>query len=197
LTEADVTPEAEACIRKIVGQYIRYQGKSRFINKNTRNSRRIRFLNRIFDDALFIHVIRDPRATINSFLEVGFWPDLKIWCCDKITPREWEGQGRDPVILAARLWMKNVQRVLEDRAVLGKDRYIEVRYEDFMARPDDVLAALLDFAGLRWNDRFRSFASTFTLKSMNFKYKARFSEEQLAEIKRVVQPLAGSLGYDW
>ena len=114
MTEADVTPADRARIRKMIGQYIRYQGKSRFINKNTRNSRRIRFLNQVFEDALFIHVIRDPRATIGSFLRVGFWPDLKIWCCDKITPREWEAQGKDPTTLAAKLWVSNVQRVLED-----------------------------------------------------------------------------------
>lgn len=195
LTEDDVLPEDIVRLRKMVKLHIRYQGKSRFINKNCRNGRRIRYLNKIFEDALFIHLIRDPRATIASLLRVNWWPDLRAWCKGHITPKEWSAQGQDPAMLAASLWFEEVQRILADKAVLGEDRYLEIHYEDFIARPKEVLSEVVSFSGLEWSSQFSKFVDSFALRNMNYKYKALFSQEQLAEIESLVAPLANCLGY--
>ncbi len=195
LMEEDVTLQDAAQIKKMIMLHMHYQRKPRFINKNTRNTRRIRFLHEIFKDALFIHIIRNPQATVASFLNVDFWPDLKIWSHDKITPNEWAAQGGDPVELAARLWVAEVQRALNDKAVLPQDQYLEIHYEDLMENSKDILSAVLAFSGLEWNNQFDKFFNTFSLKNMNHKFKTEFNQHQLNTIESVVAPLAESLGY--
>jgi len=195
LTEKDVLPKDIDQIKNMINHLLKYQAKSRFINKNTRNTRRIRFLNTIFKDALFIHIMRDPRASVSSFLNVDFWPNLKIWCCDKITPNEWIAKGRNPIELAAQLWVAEVQRVLDDKIDIPKEQYMEIHYEDLMENPMDIILKILSFTRLDWNNQFDKFIKTFSLKNMNYKFKSQFNDDQLRIIQRTVNPLAKNLGY--
>jgi len=41
----------------------------RFLEKTPKNSLRIRFLNKVFPDALFIHLVRDPKENISSIID--------------------------------------------------------------------------------------------------------------------------------
>lgn len=195
LTESDARPDDIARVRDMVATHLRYQGKPRFINKNTRNTRRIRYLDAIFKDALFVHIVRNPRATVNSLLKVDFWPDLKIWSERQVTPRQWEAAGNDSAVLAARLWSAEVQRALDDSAMLPDHRYVQLRYEDLMEHPEDILAGILAFCGLEWSERFSRFVASFRLANMNSKYDSQLSAERIARIDRVVAPVARRLGY--
>lgn len=196
LTEADLREADAREVRRTVARHVRYQGASRFINKNTRNTRRIRYLNAIFGDALFIHVIRDPRATVNSLLNVAFWPFLKVWCQDKVTPREWQASGgRDPAILAARLWTAEVQRALDDAKSLPADRYLEIRYEQLTADPVAVVSRILEFADLDWNEPFARFIDDFQVENRNSKYQRDLDDSRIADIETETSPLAWRLGY--
>ena len=77
LTAADVDAEHAQRMGDLVAAHVKYHPGRRFINKNTRNSRRVLYLDAIFPDALFLHVIRDPRAVVASLLAVHWWPDLR------------------------------------------------------------------------------------------------------------------------
>jgi hypothetical protein len=46
-------------------------------SRTPRNTRRIRFLNAIFEDASFVRIIGEPQATINSFIVRGFLDEPK------------------------------------------------------------------------------------------------------------------------
>lgn len=65
--------EKEAII-KYIQILLRFQRKKRFFAKFT-GPPRICFLQSIFSDAYFIHVIMDPRAVVNSLLKVKFWQE--------------------------------------------------------------------------------------------------------------------------
>lgn len=53
------------------------EGKLRFCAKFT-GPPRIWFLNKLFPDAFFIDVIRDPRAVVASLLSVDFWKERVV-----------------------------------------------------------------------------------------------------------------------
>ena len=72
LMERDVTEVDRRRAEALRGARTSLPGARRFVNKNTRNSRRIRYLAELFPDAYFLHVMRDPRAVIASLLKVGF-----------------------------------------------------------------------------------------------------------------------------
>ena len=95
LTAAELDAEHVQRVRDLVAAHVRYHRGRRFINKNTRNSRRVLYLDAIFPDALFLHVIRDPRAVVASLLAVHWWPDLPLWWSEDRTPRALAADGSE------------------------------------------------------------------------------------------------------
>lgn len=196
LTENDVAVGERDRAEALVMRHLRYQGKRRFINKNTRNVRRIRYVNGLFPDAHFIHILRDPRATTASLLNVQWWPDLPIWCFENRTPREWVAQGQPEETMAAEVWRQEVETALEHKRAIPSARYLELRYEDLISQRELVLTRILEFVGLQWSPGFRQALESFPIRNSNVKYQNQLSPSQILEIERVTGPVAASLGYD-
>jgi len=148
LTGADVDAEHAQRVRDFVAAHVRYHRGRRFLNKNTRNSRRVPYLDAIFPDALFLHVIRDPRAVVASLLAVHWWPDLPLWWSEDRTPRTLAADGSKPEAVAAEHWVRSVERLLADARRLPPSRYLEIRYEAFTESPEAALSSICAFAGL-------------------------------------------------
>jgi omega-hydroxy-beta-dihydromenaquinone-9 sulfotransferase len=194
LTGDDVDTAELDRIKRFVDAHVRYQGAQRFLNKNTRNSRRIPYLHSAFPHAFFIHVIRDPKAVVASLLEVGFWPNLPLWWRDDSTPRQLVDEGRSAASVAAEHWRRSVERLLADKELLPKDRYLELRYEDLVQDPSTMMSEICRFAQLD-GSRIVQFALENVRQRRNQKYKSQLSEAELAIVSEHVEPLATRLGY--
>jgi hypothetical protein len=83
-------------------------------------------LGRVFPQARFVHLIRDPRD-----------------CCLS-AEKTW---GHTP-LRTAQNWADRVARCRADGAVLGPARYHELRYEDLVADVRGRLGAIFDFLGV-------------------------------------------------
>lgn len=174
---------------------MRYQGKSRFVNKNTRNTVRIPLLRTFFDDPVVIHVLRDPRATVGSLLKVPWWPDLPIWCENGVTPLEWSASGKDPVELAARLWVAEVQQALNDSQTILPDRYLEVRYENLAADPLNQLRQIVSFCRLAPSARFDEHLHALALDNRNYKFHRDLTRDQIKKVQEITWETAFRCGY--
>ena len=195
LTETDVAEAESECLRKLIVGHLRYQRARRFINKNTRNSRRIRYLKEMFPDAVFVHVLRDPRATAASLVNVHWWRDLPLWWAENQTPRQLTTDGETDAVIAARHWRFVVERLLADSEALRDSDYLEVRYEDFVDAPVDVLANILDFCELPWSDRVAEASTDRPLTSKNTKFREQFSRNELVAMSEIFGSLPGRFGY--
>jgi hypothetical protein len=195
LTEADVDAVGARCVRALVGAHVRYHRGRRFVNKNTRNSRRVRYLDSIFPDALFLHVIRDPRAVVASLLAVSWWPDLPLWWSDHRTPRALAADGSKPEAVAAEHWVRCVEQLLADKERLPDSRYLEVRYEQFTRSAEAALGDVCAFVGLTRAPRLAEALRRRTVRSQNEKYKTQLGHDELEIVHRIVAPLARRLGY--
>lgn len=194
LTDDDLSPEQAQCLRGMVLRHLRYQGGRRFLNKNTRNTRRISYLDGVFDDALFIHVVREPAATVSSLLRVAFWPDLPIWWRGDQTPRRLTEAGEDPVRLAAEFWHREVGEVLAGAAKMDEGRYREIRYEDLTEEPLATLESLLEFVDLPRAGLIPQIGE-LRLRSRNQAARSIFTEGQMATIYEIAGGLASRWGY--
>jgi hypothetical protein len=83
----------------------------------------------VFPEAVFVHVERDGRAVVNSLIHTESDYD----------PGHPMGRG-DPVH-CARIWTEYLDR-LDAFAARRPERVLNVRYEEFLARPDASLAEL-------------------------------------------------------
>jgi hypothetical protein len=109
---------------------------------------------------------------------------------------EWESSGQSFVTLAGIAWrilMESFQRAAES---LSADRYHQIRYEDFLVRPEESLRSIADFVGLQWCARLsRAVARIRFDSSRERAYERELTAAQQAKLEKCVGPLLGRYGY--
>jgi len=203
LADVVVDTRTRERVRAAVATILRWQGRRRFAAKLT-GPPRIAFLNSIFPDAKFVHVVRDGRAVVHSLLKVGFWRrkggfDGPFWNggLSESELHDWLASGRDPGVLAAIQWQHIVALARRESHTLPKDHYREVKYEDFVASPHRVLSSLYDFCMLSDADTGHGFLDHggVGLKNMNAKFHDEVPQESAMRITAALEPMLAELGY--
>ncbi len=108
--------------------YSRQQGKARWGDKSPTFFRMVPVLAGLFPGARFIHLVRDGRDNYLSWQKMGI--------------------QRRTVGVGAFEWRHKVGRARADLARWAPDRTIEVRYEDLVTAPNDVLTRISRFIDL-------------------------------------------------
>ncbi|WP_437618254.1 sulfotransferase [Sorangium sp. So ce1151] len=134
----------------------------RFLEKTPANALRIPFLHAVFPDALFVHLVRDPRENISSLVEgwrsrrflsyraMPGWP-YRDWSF--LLPPGWSSlEGRSLVEIAAYQWKAANAAIEEDLGALPPSSWRSVSYDELIQRPAEVLLSIGKFAGLRWDE---------------------------------------------
>lgn len=195
LDETDVTVARARSVDDIVEAHLRFGRGRCFINKNTRNSRRLMFLAALFPTAVFVHVIRHPLDVVASLTEVGWWPDLGLWTRGGASPKSLGADDRTAALLAAELWVAETSLVRSDFGRLpDPGRLVEIRYEDLARNPQDSVASLLRRLGLRPDALVGRFSRLVSSSSVGT-WPRRLTPEQQEAAGPVVGELARELGY--
>ena len=114
-----------------IGEYRRSrQGARRWGIKLQRKIPRVDEFANIWPGAHFVHIVRDGRDLAASHLRTVTW-------------------GYSTIEEAARGWLEVVER---PSRVAPPDRYIEIRYEDLVSHPREVLGRVMRFVGMPWDD---------------------------------------------
>ncbi len=195
LTEIDITQRAYSKCRRIVADHLRFSGKKRFVNKNTRNTRRIRYLNKIFPDARFVHVIRDGRAVVASLLNVYFWKDLQLWYEGYQKRDKPRVNRKNDIERAARLWVEEVNIARDARDHLLAAQYREIRYEDFVNDPVSTMQKTCVFLELEWTPEIQQHITEVNIRNLNHRYRDRLTKSQIRVLNEMLQPVFNDLGY--
>jgi hypothetical protein len=208
LDETYNNPEMDDYLKLIIKKHLKYFQGQRFINKNPDNSVRIRYLNKLFPDAYFIHIVRDGRAVCYSLLKFRkaaaefFGSDhrhatsgvkVKVW---REIAEYWQ---TDPVLSAGLLWREVLETIERDRAFISPDRYLELRYEDFVEQPLSTLQHISQFCQLPWNETIQSIFTQATnhlsLQDRNDRWKQQLKREEIERLKAVIAPKMQDYGY--
>ena len=118
--------------------WARSKEKSCWGDKTPRYIEQIPLLARLWPEAKFIHQIRDGRNVVLSYGDVPFGPKT--------------------VGKAADLWAKRVKAGLANGRPLGPERYMEIRYEEFVSDPPNQTKALCDFLGVAFDPGMLDYA---------------------------------------
>jgi omega-hydroxy-beta-dihydromenaquinone-9 sulfotransferase len=152
LLRSDVSARVKRQVRAVMGAMLT-PARDRLLVKIT-GWPRIGYLNEIFEDAKFVHIVRDGRAVASSLLHVNFWRGWygpHGWRAGLLSPADqatWESYDRSFTALAGLEWRIQMRAIDTARRSLDPGRYLEVKYEDFCDRPLDVAHQVLGFAEL-------------------------------------------------
>ena len=118
----------------------RLNGKQLAGEKSPGFVRHLPRLHALFPWVKTIHIIRDGRDVALSMLEwtrqgKGPAASFELW-------------QEEPIAVCALWWLKKVKAGLQDGRSLDSFNYSEVRYEDLVANPENVLRKLADFLNL-------------------------------------------------
>ena len=134
LREGMTTSEAIAAIFET---YAERQGKPRWGDKTPLYMQQLPLLERLFPDAIWVHLVRDGRDAALSFLELPESFSGKTWALPR-TAAQFAARWRTEILAARRLGTH----------VGG--RYLELRYEDLVAEPERRLQQVCEHASLSW-----------------------------------------------
>lgn len=139
-------------------------GKQRWGDKTPRYVLDIPLLASLWPEARFIHLVRDGRNVALSYADVPFGPKT--------------------VAKAARLWSKRVGAGVEAGTNLG-DRYVEIRYEDFVTDPEVQARLLCGFLGLEYDAAMLEYTtrSRGQVLPRASKYNPHVTEEPIAHTR--------------
>lgn len=135
----------------------------RFLEKTPKNALRQPFLDRVFPDALYIWLYRDPRPNISSMMEAWktrrwvTYPRLRGWrgpAWSLLLPPGWQQLAGKPLAeICAFQWETANRIILDDLETLPDNRWIACDYEEVIASPQSVIRRICSFAGLDIDER--------------------------------------------
>jgi hypothetical protein len=198
--EADVTPGDRARIRSLVALRVAISGGRRFVNKHPENSLRIPWVLGLFPDAVFLHLIRDPRAVVRSSLSevhryryrrrapLGFFPRPDGW-------QRWEKMPLHQQF--AHQWVELVRQIQSDRDALRLDttRYMELRFEDFCSDVPGTLERCYDFIGLPASARPAGGVPIEKLDPQESKWRGELTPKEVSDIESICAVKMKEFGY--
>lgn len=199
LTAADVSDRVERRIKQAADELVTSK-RNRLLFKIT-GWPRIGFLDRVFPDARFVHVVRDGRAVANSLLAVDFWRGWQgpgNWRWGPLSAEyeaEWESHDRSFIVLAAIQWKILMDATETACAAIDPARIHVLRYEDLCS---DALAAhkeLADHCGLRWSPAFEASIRRHEVVETNAKYRTELTGPQQLELEEVLDGHLRRHGY--
>jgi Sulfotransferase family len=119
-------------IRGLFESYALKQGKSRYGDKTPGHVLHIPVLAGLFEEARFVHVIRDGRNVMLSNFDTDFGPA--------------------GIAEGALVWRRLVTEGRRTGRALGPERYCEVRYEDLLEDPEAVIRRVSEFVSLDYHE---------------------------------------------
>jgi hypothetical protein len=135
-----------AAIAAVYETYAADRGKERWGDKTPMYMQYLPLLERLFPDALFVHLVRDGRDAAISFLAMK----------PGIVTRTW-AHPRSVADFACQ-WRSEVEAASLLGARVGPDRYREIRYETLVSGPERELRGVCTFARLTYEPNMLRYA---------------------------------------
>ena len=215
LDASDVEPVAAARIKRSF--FLVTGARRRLIDKTPRNALRIGFIEALFPEARYVFLKRDGRDNVNSLINAWRTPRYRTYelpephAIPGVDPKWWKfvlypGWQKDahgPLeVVCAKQWGACNDAALHSAPKVGPDRWIEVRYERFVADPVQETKSVVGFLGLDYEADVREKAATAKTKPVNVvtpPEAGKWRRENPKEIEAVlpmIEPTMLAMEYD-
>lgn len=201
LVAADLTPVVERRLRAFFDRR-RAAQRCDMIVQHVTGWPRTGLLTAAYPDLLVVNVVRDGRAVVNSWLQMGWWDGWRgpeNWYLGPLPAplrARWEASGRSFGVLAALGWVMLMDAYAAARAAHPAGQWLDIRYEDLVAEPRKELTRVLEFLGLDWTPAFeRGFAKHRIHAGRGDAYRDELTGAQLDDVERELGDALAAWGY--
>lgn len=155
----------------------RILGHKKIVNKHPENSLRVEFLQAIFPEACYIHLLRDGRAVVNSNLKRS---NSGVPFAGWVMPPDWEKHvHKEPVEQFAYMWKCCVDSI--QTAAPKLKNFKEIRYEDLAAGQDEVFRDLFQWLQITADEY--AIRQMPRVENRNFKWERNLTVSDLERIE--------------
>ncbi|MGB0952340.1 MAG: sulfotransferase family protein [Planctomycetota bacterium] len=141
--------------------------------------RRLPDILKVWPDARFVNLIRDPRDVAPSVIKMG-------WAGDT-----WHG---------TRFWVDAQEDMERLRKLVPEGRFVQLRFEDLVSHPVDSLTKICDMLGLPYDEAILSYPNDTTYPAPDASAAARWKKKLSPREIQLVEARAGAwlkrLGYE-
>lgn len=206
---------------RVARYFYSWTGRSRWVDKNNQNGLCVPYLRALFPDAVFVYVKRGPGDNINSLIEGWGKPDKYSTWTEQFPVRVAVDNGRytqwcffladgwrnylgSPIEDVAVFQYQAINRaILDARAGVPGDQWVEVFYEDLVRDPVAGYRAIYEGCGLAFTAGVEAHCRAVLSKPYDVfgeikldKWKEGRNRERVERVLDRVAPLAREMGYD-
>ncbi|OGV57366.1 MAG: hypothetical protein A2X49_01050 [Lentisphaerae bacterium GWF2_52_8] len=172
LSKPELAQILGAFLNNVLASLLEKRGKSVFVEDNTWNILFAQELHELMPQAKMLHIVRDPRDVVCSFLK-------QRWCPSSLTQATAYYQG-----IASR-W-------LEIKKGLAPGFCMEIKLEDIVAQPEPVLRNICEFLSLPFAPELLSVDLS---KSHSGRWKKELDEASQRELESLLGVSLEAMGY--
>ncbi|WP_317704553.1 sulfotransferase [Methylomarinovum caldicuralii] len=217
-----IPPEA-ACAgdcRQVASLFYTRTGKRRFVDKNNQNGLSIPYLQRLFPDAFFVYVKRNPGDNIHSLMEgwrraetFATWSrdlpaEVRIdggrfrrWCF--FLPPGWRNYLEAPLEEVCAFQYREMNAaILAARDQVAPERWCEIAYESILENPVEAFAEVFRRCQVPFDRHLEDHCRSVLQKPYNAfsrvgldKWKGGANRDRIERVLPQVQEVAERMGY--
>ena len=201
LLASDMTPWVSGRARAIFDARIEAQ-RCDLLLQHVTGWPRTGFLHAVYPGLKVVNVVRDGRAVVNSWLQMGWWDGWRgpeNWYLGPLRQPlrdRWETSGRSFPVLAGLGWAMLMTAYADARAAHPAGQWLDLRYEDVVADPRKELTKALEFLGLDWSPEFeQGFRKHELHGGRGDAYRRELTPPQIADVEAVLADQLTQWGY--
>lgn len=195
-------------------------GKLRIVDKNNQNGLSVSYLHRLFPDAHFVFIKRNPGDNINSLIhgwgkadEYGVWSDelpervsidngeYKRWCF--FLSKGWREYTETPIEEVCAFQYRSMnQAILRAKLSIPEMQWHELVYETVIEQPVEEFRRVFEACGLAFDDHLFRHCSEVIAKPYNAfseikidKWKQSRNRERIERVLPALKDIVDKLGY--
>ena len=223
--ESHVIPAEAACAedrREVAKLFYCRTGKRRFVDKNNQNGLSVPYLHRLFPDAFFVYVKRNPGDNIHSLMEgwrraetFATWSQdlpaqvridggrFRRWCF--FLPPGWRDYLDAPLEQVCAFQYREMNAaILAAKEQVAPERWHEVAYETILERPVETFAEMFDRCQVPFDRHLEAHCRSVLQRPYNAfsqvgkdKWKTGGNRERIERVLPQVRQVAERMGYAW
>lgn len=200
LVRSDVSARVKKQLHRAFGAMLTPQ-RDRLLLKIT-GWPRLGYLAEVFEDAKFIHIMRDGRAVASSLLHVDFWRGWygpQGWRAGLLSPEDqavWESYDRSFTALAGIEWRIQMRAMEAARKQVDPGLFMEVKYETFCEQPMEAFRQVLEFAELPASPALERAVASAKIRSTSNRWRDDLAPGQQTILDDLLRDDLRRYGYD-